>query len=333
MQQNYLDKKYSRIIVGTLLLIVMFSFKSAGAQSVSQDIALELFPQNPGPKERIVVSISSINIDLARAEIVWSTDGKVAKRGVGLTTFIVSAPDLGRELRLDVGVKSSMGTISKSVVVRPAGVEILWYAHGYVPPLYKGKALHTSESSITASAMPHFILRGVPLSSESLFYQWRLNNTFLGNQSGLGKQTIQFVGAALFGKDTLSVEVSTKDRALVGNATITIDTVNPKVLFYEDSPLLGTLYTQALSSSYFLTKEELTVRAEPYFFSQKELEDGVDGTWHINGTRLNNNPEFARGVTLRQTGGSGEAILTYSIEATTRALQDASRSLTIFFGQ
>ena len=318
----------------TMLMGGFGAATQSNAQTLSQDITVEMFPANPGPGERTILSASSINIDLTRTEIVWSTDGKVANRGTGMTTFTLNAPVVGKEVRVDVSAKTTTGTIIKTFTIRPAGVEILWHSHGHAPPLYPGKILHTSETLITATAMPHFILRGVPLSAASLFYEWRVQDKPLTGQSGLGKQTITFKGSMLFSKDVLHVEVSTKDKTLIGESTVTINTVPPQIVFYEDDPLSGTRYEQALSGSYFLSKPELTVRAEPYFFSKQELESAeASQVWTINGSVLASDPEFSRAVTLRQTGGSGEATLSYAITASRAALQEARKTFTIFFGQ
>ncbi len=318
-----------------ILLCLLFIGRSAHAQlGFTDDLTIQTFPANPGPNQKVVISISSFAIDLERADIAWTVNSKFAKRDTGLTTYAVTTGDVGSVTTVDITLRTADGAqVSKTIALRPADVTLLWYADGYAPVLYEGKILHTSGGMITVAALSNFILRGTPLGPDALFYDWRLNDQSLDNQSGLGKQTIMFQGSLLYGKDTISVTVSTKDHVLAADGQLTIQTQNPNIIFYEDDPLSGTIYENALSDTYFLKKPEITIRAEPYFISTPLLLPGkINAGWLINNIKTAGNPTFPRIITLRQNGSSGQADISYSLQGITDSLLQAARTITVFFG-
>ena len=103
------------------------------------------------------------------------------------------------------------------------------------------------------------------------------------------------------------------------------------ILFYEKDPLLGVLYNHALGSGYNLSKQELSLSAEPYYFSNEESEQQIlDYNWSLNGTGTMNRKHT---ITLRNdTGTSGDSILSLTMSNIQETYQKATQKLLLHFG-
>ncbi|MBI3020292.1 MAG: hypothetical protein HYY60_03145 [Parcubacteria group bacterium] len=249
------------------------------------DITLTVTPEFPRANEEVTVSARGFSIDLNRAEISWTLNGKLEKRAVGGTTFSFRAGALGKTTTLVVGVKSpSQGSFQDAISIRPAEVDVLWEASTYTPPFYKGKALLSSSGDITLVAMPSLVAaNGKTLDSAALVYAWEQDGKNLLSQSGFGKQSIVISGPPLFQESLVSVEVSSLDKSIRARKLIVLAPVEPKVLFYEKHPLRGILYARALENVFSLLKEEFILRAEPFFFSKNALKERwFDFSWLVN---------------------------------------------------
>jgi len=70
----------------------------------------------------------------------------------------------------------------------------------------------------------------------------------------------------------------------VAHGEITIPATDPVVLLYNRDPLRGVLYDAALPSAISLNAKEITIQAQPYFFSNKSVRSGtVTYNWTLNG--------------------------------------------------
>ena len=59
-----------------------------------------------------------------------------------MTTFTFTAGSLGKTQKVTVnGVENDGTSITQSISVMPASIDLIWQAHSYTPPFYKGKAL------------------------------------------------------------------------------------------------------------------------------------------------------------------------------------------------
>ncbi len=78
-----------------------------------------------------------------------------------------------------------------------------------------------------------------------------------------------------------------------------------------------------------MTNEEITVMAEPYFFSVGAKTDSSLGyAWTLNGAAVR---DFAGSpfVTLRRTGEAGVSSLGLTVQNSAKLLQGANKSLNI----
>src|SRR3989338_1439631 len=121
----------------TYLLLLLFLATPVGVlgqtlPGFGGDITLTVTPEFPRANEEVTVSARGFSIDLNRAEVSWTLNGKLEKRAVGGTTFSFRAGALGKTSTLMVGVKSpSQGTFQETLSIRPAEVDVLWETGTY----------------------------------------------------------------------------------------------------------------------------------------------------------------------------------------------------------
>jgi len=238
---------------------------------------------------------------------------------------------------VDVSINSGIyGLITKTFTFEPSYINLIWEANTTVPPLFQGKALPGFGSSITVFAFPLVVAGGETRDANSLSYQWRLNGSAVPSSSGTGRSSFTFSNNQVRQTDEVSVDVFYEGRN-AGHGSITIATVEPFLHLYEHDPLRGIRYRAALQNTFTLLGTEVTVRAEPYFFSRDSGERGsLSYTWEINGTETTG-PNTDKGeLTLRRTGeGEGTAMLTVALQnlESARLLQGTREVFTILFGK
>ncbi|MDE2041384.1 MAG: hypothetical protein KGI59_03335, partial [Patescibacteria group bacterium] len=288
-------------------------------------------PMFPAPGDTVTVSAQSYSTDLNRADFIWNVDGKVYKRGTGITSITVQAPKTG-SMTISVDVATiDIGTISNSTTISPADVTLLWQSNGYVPPFYGGKALETYGSVFRVTAIPEFInASGKRADPKTLIYTWKKNGTVDPGQSGYGHDVyIGTQSSYVRGGDDITVEVTSADgRAAVSTATISPSV--PELILYADSPLYGIEYEKALPSTYSLTDQEVSVKVEPFYMSTKNPMSGaLTFDWTMNGapvTAFHNKDE----ITLRSTGSvGGQTDVGVTVQNQGKLLQGGQAAITI----
>ncbi|MCI0619425.1 hypothetical protein L0Y40_00080 [Candidatus Wolfebacteria bacterium] len=211
----------------------------------------------------------------------------------------------------------------QTVTVLPAGVDLLWETNAYTPPLYKGKALYPDGGDVHIVAVPDTQF-GNP---DALFYTWKADGVVLGSLSGLGRRTLDRTGGILGGPVRVAVEIrDSKDGPIRAAGVVQIPTTDPLVLFYEHSPLLGTLFEHTFSEDMVLNRDEITFGAYPFFFSGPDR-DAFVYSWRINGTRAGENPQ----ITLHKGEDAGTASVALDVTNPRTILQRARASFTIEF--
>jgi hypothetical protein len=122
----------------------------------------------------------------------------------------------------------------------------------------------------------------------------------------------------------------------VARGSITIPFTDPMLLMYNKDPLRGEVLDQALPSTFSLGSSEITLQAEPYYFTNSSKQsDLLAYTWTLNGQDTTG-PNSNQGIlTLRQSGqGQGSASVHVSVQNTDNQslLQQAETQLNILFG-
>jgi hypothetical protein len=306
---------------------------------IGSDLEIQIVPQFPSAYETVDLSVNSFAIDLNRSRVEWYVDNELQKSGIDETDFQFQIGPSGSVARVKVVVIPVSGSrISRSTVVRPANVDIVWEAHSYTPPFYKGKALAPSRGFVIFSAIPELVTeKGVTLSPENIIYTWRESGITLGNASGYGKQSIVLEGEAVSLQPmSISVTATSFDGALEAHKSVQVRISDPEIVFYEKHPLEGILYEHALSDTATLEGEEITLRAEPYFFSLDDMaEEQLEYVWRVNDKTVLPVGQKVNEITLRREGGeTGTANVSLYIENNNldKILQEAATTLLINLG-
>lgn len=235
----------------------------------------ELSPQNPGPNEPVTIRFVSYAGELSTAEIGWFINGEPFNAGIGQSSITIRTSSIGEPTEVMVVAKFVDGKlITNALTITPARVAIMWEADSYVPPFYKGKALHTFNQDVTLIAMPNFIVDGNIVPPSSLLYEWYIGPTKL-QESGIGKQRINVSGNSLRLYRSARVVVSTTDKKSSSGATIEVPSTFPKLHLYEINSLYGRIYEKALSGELYSGTGEFSIIATPYYFNRANVEKGL----------------------------------------------------------
>lgn len=299
--------------------------------SIREYLDIKTYPKNPGPNETVRVTVESYLTDLNKATLIWSLNGKVIQRGVGLKMFSFQNGASGRTTSLTILIITNAGEyITKELTWNPVGVTILWEADTYTPPFYKGKALITPQARIRAIAIPDNAGAQNMLGGGELVYVWKKDGNAVPTASGYGKNSFSFLGPKPYGETNVRVTVSSTDDTVKSEIQLDLPLAKPFILFYEDHPLLGVWQNNTLNTNLKLAKKEFSVSAEPYFFSiEKEEAPTFLYKWSLNSKPI---PNIGRGITLRnETGEEGSSALALTMYGLKQTFQSASRSLTIDF--
>jgi len=323
--------KVKFFIIGVFILgiINIPHFSSADLQVEVQDneINVETIPNNPQPYQNVTINLSSYATDLNKAIIIWQADSGTVLSGIGKTsyTFTTNGPDQSTTFNISITPVGSMSTISKTIVITPSEVEIMWESvGGYTPPFYKGKSLPISGSFIKAVAIPN--TGTIKSGNGSISYTWKNADSVVQDASGYNKNSYIFKNSMFDTTNNISVTAQSVDGNYNAENTIDIPVYDPKLVFYKRSPAEGILYNNALNTETTMTEDEMTVVAEPYFMSLKGNENNFTYSWEINGAPINT-PSNKDELTVRPTTKGGYATINLVIENLNELFQKVSNSL------
>lgn len=327
------------------LVVMLFAlsfvfFSGAGFVSAeTSEFSVEATPESPKSFENITLKLKSFSVDLNRASIVWTLNGKTALSGIGKTSFNFQTGKAGTSYTIDISVKDSvLGALTKRLSFQVGEVDILWEAaDSYVPPFYKGKAMPASQGSVKLVAAPNLFSGGKKLSADELVYRWKRNDKYreLNNQSGYGKKSVVISGNLIKSGETIEVEASSLNSGSAGQGGVSFSYEDPFVIFYEDRPAEGIMFNYALSGEFSLPNKESTILAMPYFFSTKTRDSkAISYSWRVGGDKVEGGDSRKSSLTLREEGGtSGSENVSLSVNHISRVFQEAISGLTVNFGE
>jgi hypothetical protein len=185
-------------------------------------------------------------------------------------------------------------------------------------------------------AFPTVVVNGARVAAQSLSYQWTRGDQALPAQSGLGRSTLSLDGDQLQPEEDIAAKVYLGS-SLVAQGAVAIPATQPQLRLYERNALRGILYDTALPAGIALSDKEITIAAQPYYFSNTSLKAGaLQYAWALDGNDISG-PDSAQGIlTLRQTGGgAGQSTLSATLQNTdnNQLVQSADTLITILFGQ
>lgn len=342
----YLRHSTSSLIFLGVFLFVAFLFpfvRSVFAApsipaGIGDYVSIESNPPSPGPNEAVTVSITSTSVDLDSATISWFVDGVLEKKAIGVKGYALTTKGPGSLTVVDVTIAPLKGAmVKRRIVFQPAGVSLIWEAISYTPPFYRGKALNAFDGRVKMVAIPHFVRKsGGRIPPSELVYTWKKNGTVIGSVSGYGKNVFTPPDPISFSRGESFIEVTTTapGESMTAKDAVAIRPFTPKVLLYENDPLLGIRYEHALSGVFSLTKDEVALVGSPYFFSSRErAAPSLDYQWTMNGAPTKNQTTDASSVRFRQEGTPGTSVIDLTVKKLGAIFQEARVSLSIAFGQ
>jgi hypothetical protein len=326
-----MQKKY-------LILVLVFTIALAGffahAQVRDTDIILSISPQYPSPNQDTGATLSSHSINLDKANISWSVNGQEASVGIGKKSFSFKTGDAGSSTVLSATIDTVDGqSLSKTMTITGAGVDMLWEAHDvYTPPFYKGKTLVPSQGGFKVVAIPNLTNQYGNVNANNLAYAWTKDGNPDPDSSGWGKNYFIFQNSYLDKGNDVEVTVSDITGSTNASGKITLNTANPKILFYENDPVLGVKWGSALSDGFKINSTGETINVAPYFFSPKDISSpDLTFDWSLNGTTIQT-PDPKNILSIKpEAGQSGNATINISINNINTLFQNLTKQITVSF--
>ena len=302
---------------------------------LAPSIDLLVSPTTPRPGENVTLSLQSFSTDLAKANIMWYMDGVLLGNSIGNTKISVRAKNkLGSETNIRVSITTPDGySTEKDASLVPEDLDLIMEPAGYTPPFYKGKALYTPQGVGTIAALPQIVDgNGIRVSTKDILYVWKKDGRVIPDTSGLGRDRFAFSGSVPIRPIQIDVEASTKDGSIKLTRSAYLDSSNPTLLFYENNPLYGILFNQAIVGEKTLTDAEINIFAAPYFMTANAANNfALNYDWNMNNRSIDT-PAGQNFLVLRNEGKEGIATMGVSVTNQGRIFQSTSGSMSVRFG-
>lgn len=321
-----------------ILVIILLVSGTAHAQlnMSGSDVNVSMNPSMPGTNQMVSVYLTSYILDINTSNITWRINGKTEKQGVGEKSFSFTTGGANTTTTLSVTIRTKDGeTISKTIPVKPADVDLVWESGGFTPPFYKGKTLFAHQNRITFIAVPHIISNGVEVSAKNLTYSWKINGSVMEKASGYGKNSLVIESPLL--SRGMSVEVTVTNPSTGASAfnRLSVEPVNPFISVYKKDPIYGIQFQKAwLNTTDLKDMIELELISIPFSFSVSDLYDtDLEYKWSINGGSVNQDFQSASQVFRKVEGVSGTANISLNVTHRKKILQTARNNFGIYFAE
>lgn len=323
-----------KISVITIFLIFCFGFYSkvsAQLQTPIDGVTIDVSNGNPKPGENVDITIDSYLFDLNSSSIVWTVNGKVSDKGIGIKKITVLAPKIGAITNISVDIKGSDGReVRKAISLKSGYVDLIWESDGYVPPFYNGKTPFSYQNNVKITAIPHLAkTSGTEIDPKTLVYTWKLGGKYIDNGQGYGKQSVIIEYSDIPKKLEITVDVINREQTLHTTGSMNLTPSEPSLSFYEEDSLYGIFYNKVLPNNFTLKNIEVKILAIPYGFNLNNQE--IDYSWSINNIEQSDLLRN-RSIIIRTKGDtSGSSNLFLDIRNQDRILQGARGNFIINF--
>lgn len=292
--------------IGIFLLAPLFTH----AQTVpGGNTFIRTEPRYPVPEKEITVFFTSYEGDLDSALISWFKDGKLIERGRGLTSIKMRAPKAGVRIEIVAHADLVNGrVIASEHILSPSSVTILVNAQTHTPPFYKGKAIPTVGGNVNLIALPEFYdSSGKPIDPDTLSYEWWAESGQL--EKVKGRSTV--LKNPIFMRDIRVMVTVFGPGGRNAESDTLIPARTPSIVLYENDPSLGVWYNTSVPPSFLLNKAEVSLHAEPYFFS-KSIIPSLSFDWTLPGSSAPYRSSNQRLVLRPEEGASGLSVINLS---------------------
>jgi len=302
---------------------------------VGDFVQVEVSPETPRSQQNVTITVRSFSIDIQNSMLTWKVNGTQVAQGKGVTVQQVQTGKPGVTTVVDITIQTADGvSVAKKVTLNPGDVDIIWETDSYVPPFYKGRPWFTYQGELNLVAVPNFITKsGARIDPKTLVYTWEQDGRVLGSFSGYGKNSLKLKGGVLIKPTEIAVTVTGQGADMPrAETSMALEATEPEIVFYEESPLYGTLYNKAVGNAFTLRDSEATFTAVPYFFSNSSKNtDALGYTWSINNRERADLGE-TESITLRQKADvEGSSSVALTIKNAQDIFQEARKAFTVQF--
>lgn len=331
---KYMASRLPLLVVLILCALIAPANAQVGLRGLEGAASIVADPSDPMPGENVRLVVKSVVIDLARADITWTANGTVVAHGLGITEASVIAPAYGEETQVSASIDSDGAQATANATVAPRRLDLMYEADSYVPPFYRGRALPSAGTNVRLFALPHFRRAdGTFVPENSISYTWRKNGTLLTSASGIGRSAAIVRGPELFGSDVYSVDVVSTDGGYAASASVTVRSVEPKLVLYQDSALFGLMYHWAFASPSFIHGSEMTFAAVPYFAQARSSDDKrLVYEWRVDGMNITADQVKRSEITVDAKEAPGPVTIELQVTHTDNIFMESKRSWGITFG-
>jgi hypothetical protein len=291
---------------------------------------IKLDPPYPAPGEEVIAKLTSVH-NVGASHITWKQNGVVVQESDGGVEYTFTAGPAGSLIQLSAAATAGLSapeTAQKTIVVND--VFVVWEGRTYTPPLFRGRGLMSPGSTVTAVVVPSvYDTNGNVYDPKKLIYTWRIDADAKPYAVGTGLTSVSIKNERLFKPIRVSVSIQNAAGAVVASTHTNIPPIQPEVLLYEDSKLLGARYANPLHGEYTLSASEVTILSEPYYMSTATRDaENLQYVWQI-GSATETNPGS---IILRSEGvGSGRATLGVTISNHDFVTQRIRGELSVIF--
>lgn len=277
------------VLAISICMLFVFVPLDAEAQFMlpAESVALALTPQFPSPNSVVSVHLTSFGTSINGASISWAIDGKIATTSANQNSIDILLKGAGESTVVEANVTApSIGTRKLSRTIAPGAVDIIVEPNTHVPEGYQGRALPSVDSYVRIVAVPQLFRGAARIDKKDVLFTWSINgNTLFGGaQLGTDSTTVPMPRSGVLQIDVIA---TSKDTTRVAKQTLTLRNIKPLVRFYEDSSLFGMILNSP--ASFIVGKDEITLRAEPYYLPSDALFGGrLAYTWTVDGTQRGN---------------------------------------------
>jgi len=335
MTRLYTILSFNILFAALFFLFVPFVFVSAFTGIEGMTVAnIEFSPKYPTPGDGVKAYLNAPTIDDDTSLITWTVNGKVIQKTYGGNTISFVAENVGDVYMVTAKAEALNGdVVTAQRKVQVSDVVVVWEGRTYTPPFFAGRALQSQSAEVAFETLPSIVdENGNLYDPNELFYSWTINDASSPSLSGKGLHSAVLKNN--FPTNDFAVVVRIKD--IKGDVRavkkIVVPASPPKIILYEDSPLVGIRYDSALKESLGVYGRKATVVAEPYYTSAKTRTDPVlEYAWSIDGTTYSSVGDIT--FEPAEDSLSGSSSLELVIKNTKYWLQNVRTSLTINFGQ
>jgi len=172
---------------------------------------------------------------------------------------------------------------SATATIIPTEVDLLYDSTSYTPPFYLGRALPSMGSQLRMQALARFKKNdGTLVKDADIVYSWTKNGIDIPRASGAGKNSVIIASPIMYGADRIVVKAEANG-GFAGSASVVIPSTKPLLVLYEDNPLYGYMYHQALAAQSLSQDAEMTIAATPFFARPRSPNDSaLQYEWRVN---------------------------------------------------